>query len=58
MPIMGGHDKFSSSGLYAEDCTVSRFGGGAAVGTGVFGSELDEVKCASGMSGAGIVCNK
>jgi len=58
MPIMGGDDKFSASDLYAADCAIARFDrDGGAIGGGV-GSELEEVKCAGGLAGTGIVCKK
>lgn len=57
MPVMGGEEKFSVSDLYAADCAVASFGREGGTGSGV-GAELEEVRCASGISGSGIVCKK
>ncbi|KAM0940355.1 hypothetical protein DsansV1_C18g0149331 [Dioscorea sansibarensis] len=50
MPLMGGVDKFSSSGLYTTDCPVARFNGG---GPGIaMPTELaDVIKCGSDING-------
>lgn len=58
MPLMGGVDKFSSSGLYTTDCAVARFNGGGE-GIIAMATELANViKCGSDINGHGIVCKK
>ncbi|KAJ4820137.1 hypothetical protein LUZ62_032703 [Rhynchospora pubera] len=56
MPVLGGANNFSSSGLFATDCAVARFGRGD--GEAELISDLADVKCASGMDGPGVICKK
>ncbi|KAJ0973430.1 hypothetical protein J5N97_021389 [Dioscorea zingiberensis] len=57
MPVMSGEYKFSSSGLFASDCAVARFGHGAA--GNVMGSDQQaDITCSTGLGGRGIVCKK
>ncbi|KAF9596971.1 hypothetical protein IFM89_014685 [Coptis chinensis] len=57
MPIMGGNKEFSSSGLFATDCKVARFGG-VAVGVASETGEYASLSCESGMDGRGVVCKR
>ncbi|KAJ3673978.1 hypothetical protein LUZ60_005970 [Juncus effusus] len=56
MPVMGGANNFSSSGIFATDCVVSRFG--HLEKTVELISNLADIKCPSGMDGPGVVCKK
>ena len=58
MPTMGGKDSFATSGLFAADCAVARFGVGRGNVGAMVMSELAGVTCASGMDGQGVVCKK
>ncbi|KAK1310786.1 hypothetical protein QJS10_CPA08g01529 [Acorus calamus] len=61
MPIMSGTHLYSSSGIFAADCAVSRYGqrgGGLALPSSSSEGYAD-MKCGSGISGGrGIVCKK
>ncbi|KAK1300691.1 hypothetical protein QJS10_CPB13g01633 [Acorus calamus] len=61
MPIMSGTHLYSSSGIFAADCAVSRFGR-RGEGLALPSSSSDgyaDMKCGSGISGGrGIVCKK
>jgi Root cap len=56
MPVLGGESKYSTSGLFATDCAVARFGRGGE--TVELISDPAGIKCASGMDGPGVVCKK
>ncbi|EEE64620.1 hypothetical protein OsJ_19472 [Oryza sativa Japonica Group] len=59
MPVMGGEKQFTSSGLFAADCAVARFGrAGDAGAVAVASEELVDVKCSTGLDGVGVVCKK
>ncbi|KAL6595507.1 hypothetical protein ACP70R_047847 [Stipagrostis hirtigluma subsp. patula] len=59
MPTMGGESSFTTSGLFAADCAVSRFAPGRhGDGGAEVISELAGVTCASGIDGQGVVCKK
>ncbi|XP_068661744.1 uncharacterized protein [Aristolochia californica] len=55
MPVMGGNEKYSTTGLFSADCAASRFGLGDALAQVTEHAGLD---CTSGLSGSGIVCKK
>ncbi|KAH7845203.1 hypothetical protein Vadar_017656 [Vaccinium darrowii] len=59
MQVMGGADKYLSSGIFTKDCLVSRFGSVK----GDFerkeeGKEYLTVMCGSGREGSGMVCKR
>ncbi|KAF0926271.1 hypothetical protein E2562_022098 [Oryza meyeriana var. granulata] len=59
MPVMGGEKQFTSSGLFAADCAVARFGrAGDADAVAVASDELIDIKCSTGLDGVGVVCKK
>ena len=59
MPVMGGEKQFTSSGLFAADCAVARFGrAGDAGAVAIASDELVDVKCSTGLDGVGVVCKK
>lgn len=58
MPTMGGDASFTTSGMFAADCAVTRFGPGRGKDAAALMSELASVSCASGMHGQGVVCKK
>ncbi|GLT63852.1 hypothetical protein SLA2020_363840 [Shorea laevis] len=55
MPVLGGEEKFSSSTLFATDCTVARFTGEVA---GSENFEYAKLDCGGGMDGRGVVCKR
>ncbi|KAK1559707.1 hypothetical protein Q3G72_017449 [Acer saccharum] len=57
MPVMGGDREFASSTLFATDCAVSRFYGHSGNSTAET-SEYEDLNCASGIDGRGIVCKR
>ncbi|KAJ0973429.1 hypothetical protein J5N97_021388 [Dioscorea zingiberensis] len=57
MPVMGGVEKFSTSGIYAADCTVARFNAGGG-GVGLVTELADVIKCGSEVDGHGIICKR
>ncbi|KAA8545831.1 hypothetical protein F0562_020718 [Nyssa sinensis] len=58
MPIMGGAREYASSGLFATDCSVSRFqaGHGASSLEGL--DQLPSLSCGSGLDGHGVICKR
>ncbi|GMG98462.1 hypothetical protein Nepgr_000302 [Nepenthes gracilis] len=57
MPVLGGDKEFSSSSLFAADCAVARFAGeGNNTASQIF--EFDDLDCAGGISGGGVVCKR
>ncbi|XP_022018135.2 uncharacterized protein LOC110918057 [Helianthus annuus] len=60
MPVMGGDDKFLSAGLFATDCLVTKFKGGASIEeVSPLNMQLPSVRCQSGiLDGRGVVCKK
>ncbi|KAL4182540.1 hypothetical protein AMTRI_Chr11g93790 [Amborella trichopoda] len=58
MPIMGGDREFATTNLFAADCAMARFEGGAAIGGNILADEYAGMRCASGIGGHGIVCKK
>ncbi|KAL8151149.1 hypothetical protein V2J09_020957 [Rumex salicifolius] len=57
MPVLGGDREFSSSSLFATDCSVSRFAGNSddAPFSAYDHPKLD---CSTGIAGAGVVCKR
>ncbi|OEL30749.1 hypothetical protein BAE44_0008233 [Dichanthelium oligosanthes] len=59
MPVMGGERDFAASGLFATDCSVSRFADGHRADVlAVASDDLTGVKCSTGLDGVGVVCKK
>ncbi|VAH36037.1 unnamed protein product [Triticum turgidum subsp. durum] len=58
MPTMGGDATFTTSSLFAADCSVARYGVSRGNDGAAVLSELSAVTCASGMDGKGVVCKK
>ncbi|KAF7003380.1 hypothetical protein CFC21_018698 [Triticum aestivum] len=58
MPTMGGDATFTTSSLFAADCSVARYGVSHGNDGAAVLSELSAVTCASGMDGKGVVCKK
>lgn len=61
MPVMGGAHKFRTSGIFATNCLVSRFGKSwkhKEIVAVQKGSLFEGVKCTSGMEGRGLVCKR
>ncbi|KAF7018105.1 hypothetical protein CFC21_031425 [Triticum aestivum] len=58
MPTMGGGATFTTSSLFAADCSVARYGVSRGNDGAAVLSELAGVTCASGMDGKGVVCKK
>ncbi|CAK9188343.1 unnamed protein product [Ilex paraguariensis] len=56
MPVMGGQQRFSTSSIFATDCSASRFGLNTNRRDGV--AEYPILHCSSGMKGSGVVCKK
>ncbi|KAI7982717.1 hypothetical protein LOK49_LG15G01852 [Camellia lanceoleosa] len=55
MPVLGGHQEFGSSSLFAVDCAVARFNG---IFNSSEGFEYGDLNCGSGMDGRGVVCKR
>ncbi|KAI3948085.1 hypothetical protein MKX01_014684 [Papaver californicum] len=55
MAVMGGEDKFITSGVFAKDCAVARFTGSSSSESS---SEYTIVSSSSGIDGRGVVCKK
>ncbi|VAH51337.1 unnamed protein product [Triticum turgidum subsp. durum] len=58
MPTMGGDATFTTSSMFAADCSVARYGVSRGNDGAAVLSELAGVTCASGMDGKGVVCKK
>ncbi|XBI94393.1 hypothetical protein VPH35_031035 [Triticum aestivum] len=58
MPTMGGDATFTTSSIFAADCSVARYGVSRGNDGAAVLSELAGVTCASGMDGKGVVCKK
>ncbi|KAM3369798.1 hypothetical protein ACQJBY_017580 [Aegilops geniculata] len=58
MPTMGGDATFTTSSLFAADCSVARYGVSRGNDGAAVLSELAGLTCASGMDGKGVVCKK
>ncbi|RZC85730.1 hypothetical protein C5167_026403 [Papaver somniferum] len=57
MPVMAGDDKFITSSIFANDCSVARYTGIGSSNRG-FSSEYASVTCSSGIDGRGVVCKR
>lgn len=60
MPVMGGEQKFRTSGIFATNCLVSRFGKMSMQKEINVAQQmgLEGLKCTSGMQGKGLVCRR
>ncbi|CAN6438772.1 unnamed protein product [Victoria cruziana] len=61
MSVLGGDREFASSGLFATDCAVARFGGVEQSREDGAGAALDldgDLNCKTGFNGRGMICKK